>query len=83
MVKWVFQRLKTTFPFGQTVYRIRQMRSEDYASLIALWKAAGLPCRLKGRDAQENIERELKGACSIFLVAEMDGVVVGGSPGHP
>ncbi|MEW5936367.1 MAG: GNAT family N-acetyltransferase [Candidatus Thermoplasmatota archaeon] len=57
--------------------RIRAMRPEDYPSLVALWRDAGLPSRPEGRDARAHIEREMEGPSSIFLVAEVDGRMVG------
>jgi ribosomal protein S18 acetylase RimI-like enzyme len=56
---------------------IRDFRIEDYDSLTALWKAAGLGYRAKGRDSRPRIEAELKQRTSIFLVAEMGGKLVG------
>jgi ribosomal protein S18 acetylase RimI-like enzyme len=56
---------------------IRRLRPEDYEKLIALWEEAGLPYKAKGRDSRENIICELKRQTAIFLVAEMDGKLVG------
>ncbi len=56
---------------------IRELRPEDYDALIALWNAAGLSYRPHGRDRREHIAREIAGGCSIFLVAEDDGRIVG------
>ena len=56
---------------------IRELRADDYDALVALWEAGGLPYRPRGRDARERIEREIGGACSIFLGADVDGSLVG------
>jgi len=57
--------------------RIRDLRPEDYDHLCELWNKAGLPYRPRGRDQRESIIREIGEGCSIFLVAEEDGEVVG------
>ncbi len=56
---------------------IRQMRMDDYPSLIKLWEKAGLPYKPEGRDRRENIEKELEGEASLFLVAEKEGRIIG------
>ena len=56
---------------------IRNFRIEDYDRLTTLWKEAGLSYRPRGRDSRRRIEAELKTGTSIFLVAEMDGKLVG------
>jgi len=57
--------------------RIRTLCPADYDALIAVWKAAGLSYRPRGRDARERIAREMEGPCSIFLGAESEGALVG------
>ena len=59
------------------MFTIREMTIDDYATVVALWEAAELPYRAKGRDQREKIAREIEGPSSIFLVAEADGEVVG------
>jgi ribosomal protein S18 acetylase RimI-like enzyme len=56
---------------------IRNFRIEDYDKLTSLWKAAGLGYRARGRDSRRRIAEEIKRGDSIFLVAEMDGKLVG------
>jgi ribosomal protein S18 acetylase RimI-like enzyme len=56
---------------------IRNLRSEDYDALIALWNEAQLRHKPRGRDRRDNIERELKQSASIFLVAEKNGKLIG------
>ena len=50
---------------------------DDYDALIALWKEAGLKFKPKGRDSREDIGRQLKLKTAIYLVAEVDGRMVG------
>ncbi|MDD5306062.1 MAG: GNAT family N-acetyltransferase [Deltaproteobacteria bacterium] len=38
----------------------RRLGMENYDALVALWAEAGLPVKLRGRDAREAIERQLK-----------------------
>ena len=56
---------------------IRDFRIEDYDCVVELWTSAGLPYRPKGRDGRERIADELKKGTAIFLVAELDGKIVG------
>ena len=57
--------------------QIREYRIEDYDNLINLWKEAYLVHRPKGRDRQDKIENELRQNTSIFLVAELNGELIG------
>ncbi len=56
---------------------IRELRPEDYDALIALWEAAGLPYKPKGRDSRGDITHQLEFPTAIYLVAELDGTMVG------
>jgi len=56
---------------------IREYRIEDYDDLINLWKEADLVHRPKGRDRRDKIEKELRQNTSIFLVAELNGELIG------
>ena len=56
---------------------IREFIIEDYDSLITLWDYAKLPFKPKGRDRRDKIEYELKQGRNIFLVAEINGKLVG------
>jgi ribosomal protein S18 acetylase RimI-like enzyme len=56
---------------------IRGFRIEDYDSVIALWDSARLPYRPKGRDSRQKIGLEIERGNTIFLVAEVNGRVVG------
>jgi len=57
--------------------QIREYRIEDYDNLINLWKEADLVYRPKGRDRQDKIEKEHRQNTSIFLVAELNGEIIG------
>lgn len=56
---------------------IRELRPDDYDALIALWEAAGLPYKPRGRDSRSAIEQQLKLPTAIYRVAERDGRIVG------
>lgn len=56
---------------------IREFRLDDYDALIALWNDAQLPHRPKGRDRLDKIEREVDRGNAVYLVAELDGKLVG------
>jgi len=56
---------------------IRELRVDDYDALIALWNDAELAHRPKGRDRVDKIERELERGNAVYLVAELDGKLVG------
>jgi len=56
---------------------IRKFRLSDYDALLNLWDETGLHYRPKGRDSRERIEKEIKKRHNIFLVAEVDGKIVG------
>jgi ribosomal protein S18 acetylase RimI-like enzyme len=56
--------------------RIRDMRAEDYGTVIALWEEAGLEHHPEGRDSSEAILRELGSETAVFFLAELDGRVV-------
>jgi ribosomal protein S18 acetylase RimI-like enzyme len=56
---------------------IRELGPEDYDSLVILWISAGLPYRPRGRDSRERVIKEISSPSTIFLVAELDGELVG------
>ena len=56
---------------------IRKLAIDDYDALCALWKEAGLSYRPNGRDTREKIALQIEGNCSIYLVAEENGRMVG------
>lgn len=55
----------------------REFRMDDYDWLIKLWDDAKLPYKPKGRDRRAKIKSELKRGNSIFLVAELNGKLIG------
>ena len=56
---------------------IRGFEIADYDALLSLWDDAQLPYKPHGRDARETIEAELEQENSIFIVAEMNGRLLG------
>jgi ribosomal protein S18 acetylase RimI-like enzyme len=56
---------------------IRDFLAVDYESLISLWKRSQLPYRPMGRDSKDRIVREIDRTNAVFLIAEMDGEVIG------
>ncbi|RLF64303.1 MAG: hypothetical protein DRN31_00595 [Thermoplasmata archaeon] len=56
---------------------IRDFTMDDYDALISLWEDAGLPYKPEGRDRRDNIEMQVGQECSIYLVAELHGKIVG------
>jgi ribosomal protein S18 acetylase RimI-like enzyme len=56
---------------------IRELRIEDYDALVMLWKELGLPYRPDGRDSRTRIGKEIGSPMAIFLVAEVDGKIIG------
>ena len=57
--------------------KIRKLRVKDYNSLINLWKTAKLSYRPYGRDSRANIKQQIKQSYSIYLVAEINGKLIG------
>jgi len=60
---------------------IRKFLIEDYNDVISLWGQAGLPFRPKGRDSKDKIANELNKPTAVFLVAVMNGKIIGTSFG--
>jgi ribosomal protein S18 acetylase RimI-like enzyme len=56
---------------------IRNFCMEDYDALTALWQEVRLPYKPAGRDARKRIEKEIQRSGTIFLVAELDGRLIG------
>ena len=56
---------------------VRELRAADYDALTALWHDAGLQFKPLGRDGRDRIERQIAGSNAVFLVAEMDGRLIG------
>jgi ribosomal protein S18 acetylase RimI-like enzyme len=55
--------------------RIRQFQVKDQEKVIALWREVGI-IRITN-DPENDIERKLKHSPELFLVAEIDGLIVG------
>ena len=55
---------------------IREYRTEDYESVLALWVGAGLPFKPVGRDRRDSIDTQVRRLNMIFLVAESEGTLV-------
>ena len=49
----------------------------DYENVIVLWEEAGIHYRPSGRESRQWMEKELKSAQAIFLVAVSDKRIVG------
>lgn len=59
-------------------YRLRQFRyPEDYEAVAQLWQQAGPGVHLGRSDTPQEIEKKLQRDPDLFLVAEVDGQVVG------
>lgn len=56
---------------------VREFRIDDYDALIALWNEAQLAHKPEGRDRLDKIEQEVDGGNAVYLVAELDGKLVG------
>ena len=56
---------------------IRQLKSEDYDSVISLWNSANLSVRPKGRDSYKKINEQIRSNNTILLVAEFNKNIVG------
>jgi ribosomal protein S18 acetylase RimI-like enzyme len=56
---------------------IRKFNMKDYPEIIALWDRVKLPYRPEGRDSYDNIKAQMDNGRTIFLVAEVDGKLVG------
>ena len=56
---------------------LRELTSRDYDTMVEIWSAAGIPCRLLGRDGRERFQVEVDRDTSVFLGADIDGTLVG------
>ncbi|NPE06905.1 MAG: GNAT family N-acetyltransferase [Asgard group archaeon] len=57
--------------------KIRRATKEDIDVIIDIWDKSGLPIRPKGRDAPENLIKQLNEPNLWMLVAEESGEIVG------
>ena len=60
-----------SFAFREFIY------PDDYPAVIQLWQNAGPGIHLRRSDQPDEIERKLRRDPDLFLVAEMDGQMVG------
>lgn len=58
-------------------FAIRKFRLDDYERVMELWRQCQLPLKPEGRDSLEEVRRQLELPQVIFLVAEVEGEVVG------
>jgi ribosomal protein S18 acetylase RimI-like enzyme len=56
---------------------VRKFKIRDYDAVIALWEKTHLPYKPKGRDSRKNIEKQIKQANTIYLVAEQNNIIIG------
>jgi ribosomal protein S18 acetylase RimI-like enzyme len=56
---------------------LREYRPNDYDALVALWDESRLPYKPHGRDKRDRLEREITKPNAIFLLAEVEGKLVG------
>ncbi|MFC2082903.1 GNAT family N-acetyltransferase [Candidatus Bipolaricaulota bacterium] len=56
---------------------LRELTSRDYDMIVEIWSAAGLPCRLLGRDGWAHFQSEIDRDTAVFLGADVDGTLVG------
>lgn len=57
--------------------QIRRLKITDYDEIVRLWTRANLPARTRGRDAWENIAKEMKANPDFFLGAFEDDRLIG------
>lgn len=55
----------------------RPFTEVDYPAVMALWQLTGIPCKPQGRDSKEKILKEIESPGTLFLVAELEGQVIG------
>ena len=60
-----------------TQVAIRKFKIKDYDAVVALWEKARLPYKPKGRDSRKSIEKQIKQANTIYLVAELNNKIIG------
>ncbi len=56
---------------------IRGIVPADYDAIVQLWRDSDLSVRLRGRDAREPFLQQLRHFPTTYLLAELDGVIVG------
>lgn len=56
---------------------IRKFKLDDYKTVLALWNEAHLPYKPHGRDSKTSIKWQITQSNTIYLVAEINGTLVG------
>ena len=56
---------------------VKEFHIDQYGELISLWETTGLTHRPKGRDSREEIERQIQLYNTKYLLAEVEGKVIG------
>ncbi|MCP4251038.1 MAG: GNAT family N-acetyltransferase [bacterium] len=56
---------------------IRPLRSADYDAVCTVWRAAGLPAKLSGREARAAFDAQIEQFPTTYLGAEKDGRLIG------
>ena len=56
---------------------IKKLTTDEYNSLISLWKKVGLPYKPHGRDSRESIKHQLQQPTSIYLAAYIRNKMIG------
>ena len=57
--------------------QIRRFRIADYEAVMKLWETCKLPYKPHGRERHDKIEKEIRENTALFLVAELNGQVIG------
>lgn len=56
---------------------IRSLKTDDYETVVKIWRAAGLEFRPHGRDSRENLEKFIADNPDLCLCAESGGAIIG------
>ena len=72
---WVVMMSDSSLP-AELVIREFQIPS-DYPQVIDLWKHAGPGIHLRRSDDQDEIDKKLQRDPDLFLLAELDGSIIG------
>jgi len=62
---------------GTPAFEIHEAVASDYDAIVDVWRESGLSAKTTGRDGREAFERQLRAFPDSYLVAEVDGRVVG------
>ena len=70
-------RLLNSLKKNRMNIEIVHYKKGDYPVLINTWERAALPFKARGRDSEENIEKEVQLHCNQFLFAKVDDIAIG------